>query len=312
MAQPPICLRDFELNAKAVLPRAVWDYYASGANDEETMRDNETAFKRYILRPRILRDVSTIDTRCTILGSTIRSPICLAPSAMHCMAHEMGERATAAAAAKFGSIMTLSSYATTSLEDVPAGYKALVLTVDAPILGRRFANAPNFDPKLRVTTGTARAAARLAGNLPANGKTFSETFGNTADMSLCWEKDIAWLRSVTKMAIDAELACQYGVDAIWVSNHGGRQLDGALSTIDALAEIVNVIEVYVDGGIRHGSDVFKAMALGAMHGEDGLRMLLELLQTEFINTMALAGCTNISEITSDYVRTVGSIMRGKL
>ncbi|KAI9599501.1 Hydroxyacid oxidase 2 [Syncephalis fuscata] len=382
MSTVPICLNDFEANAKQVLPRAMWDYYASGANEEETMQDNEQAYKRYLLRPRILRDVSKIDTCCTLLGAKVRSPICLAPSAMHGMAHEQGELATAAAAAKFGTLMTLSTYATTSLEDVrkvagvdtpnwfqlyvfqnrsiseelirraeAAGYKALVLTVDAPLLGRRFANArnqfqlpsplklANFDPKHGITTGSARAAARLTGKIAANKKTFSEAFGNTADMTLCWEKDIAWMKSITRLPIvlkgimapeDAELACQYGVDAIWVSNHGGRQLDGALATIDALPEIVKAVkgrlEIYTDGGIRHGSDVFKALALGAnavfigrpvlwglaYGGEDGLRMLLEILQTEFVNTMALAGCANLAEINSNYVRSIHDIPRAKL
>ncbi|KAF9332138.1 Hydroxyacid oxidase 1 [Podila minutissima] len=401
----PISIADLEHNAHITLALNALDYYRSGANDMQTLKDNQDAFSRIRLRPRILRDVSKVDTQTTLLGHTVGSPICIAPTAMQRLANDAGEKATARAAAKAKKCMILSSWSTTSAEDtieagkeVPedlsspglplywfqlyvykdrevteqlirrvekAGYKALVITVDTPFLGRRLAdvrnvfklpahmNMANFEHKdSKVTMATildenpAEAQAeslleRTAQNGPeaaATGRTTKVVRQESSlaayvvsqiDPTLNW-KDIAWVRSVTKLPVvvkgvltaeDAALAAEIGVEGILVSNHGGRQLDGVLATIDALPEVLDAVkgknvEVYVDGGVRKGTDVLKALALGAKavflgrpilwglahDGEDGVTLALNLIQQEFELAMALAGCCKISDITRNHVQ----------
>ncbi|KAJ1962532.1 Hydroxyacid oxidase 2 [Dispira parvispora] len=359
----PACIDDFEHLAKARLPKAAWDYYASGANDMETLQDNCEAFRRYRVRPRVLRDVSRIDTASDFLGFPASCPIGIAPSAMQCMAHPDGERATSQAVAQFQSCMILSTYSTTPLEEVVkptnasywfqlylyqnrpvsadlirraerAGYRALVLTVDTPQVGRRLPDArnvfklpkpwrlANFPKEFQILTASERAAAGRV-NQGEMDELTNESLGNRSDTTLTWVECIPWLRQVTSLPIilkgiltqeDALLAVKHGCDGIIVSNHGGRQLDSVSASIDALPEVVAAVkgrlEVYVDGGIRRGSDVFKALALGAKgvfigrpalwglgyNGQQGVEEVLKILHDELRLTMALAGCRSIAEI----------------
>ncbi|KAF9559607.1 Hydroxyacid oxidase 1 [Mortierella alpina] len=400
----PISIADLEQNAYGTLALNALDYYRSGANDMQTLKDNQDAFSRLRLRPRILRDVSKVDTQTTLLGHTVSSPICIAPTAMQRLANDEGEKATARAAARAKKCMILSSWSTTSAEDtieagreVPvdndspslplywfqlyvykdraateklirrvekAGYKALVITVDTPFLGRRLADVrnvfklpkhmtmANFETKdSKVTMATildlensteeanaAKAAEGKGTKVVRQESSLAAYVVSQIDPTLNWN-DIAWVRSITKLPVvvkgvlteeDAKLAADIGVEGILVSNHGGRQLDGVLATIDALPEVLNAVkgrnvEVYLDGGVRKGTDVLKALALGAKavflgrpilwglahDGEDGVSLALNLIQQEFELAMALAGCCKISDITRDHVQH-GTFARSRL
>ncbi|KAJ1915466.1 Hydroxyacid oxidase 1 [Mycoemilia scoparia] len=390
----PVCIDDFEAIAKSTLPAATWGYYTSGANDEDTLRDNREAFRKYKLRPRILRDVSKVNTTTTILGKKARTPLCVAPCAMHELAHPDGEIGTSKgqpiyqkqplfistedingsivnqpkmAVADLGSVMILSTYSTKALEKViaansnpdthywfqlyvykergiseklvrraeAAGFEALVLTVDAPVLGRRLLDARNrFNPPPYIRLENfIEGSATGDGTLDkSESETFGETFGNRGDAGLTWEEGIAWLRSITKLPIilkgvltaeDTELAVKYGCAGVIVSNHGGRQLDGVLATIDALPEVVEAangrIEVYMDGGVRKGTDIIKALALGARavfiarpilyglayNGEAGAKLALKILQDELESGMALSGCRDINDINESLIHFPG-------
>ncbi|XP_078088818.1 2-Hydroxyacid oxidase 2 isoform X1 [Mustelus asterias] len=349
-----VCLSDFEVYAKEHLPKTTWDYYAAGADECCTRDDNLMAYKRIRLRPRMLRDVSVTDTRATIQGMEISFPIGIAPTAFHCMAWHDGEMSTARAAEAMNTCYIASTYSTCSVEEISTaapngfrwfqlyvyrnrklseqlvhrveahGYKAIVLTVDVPYTGKRRNDIRNnfkLPPHLKVKN--------FDGIFEDH--TEAEVYGvpaNSLDPSICW-KDIYWLQSLTRLPIiikgiltkeDAELAVEHGVQGIIVSNHGGRQLDGGPATIDALSEIVDTvqgrIEVYLDGGIRTGSDVLKALALGAKcvfigrpvvwglvyKGEEGVKEILQILNDEFRLSMALAGCRNISEINRNLIQ----------
>jgi len=356
----PICvsLDDFHDYAKATMPKASYDYYAQGAMDNETRKNNRKAFSKIRIRPRVMRDVSNIDTTTEVLGHKISMPIGIAPMAMHKLAHPDGELATAKGAAANDTLMILSTYSTYSMEDVAkaapdglrflqlyvhkdrtsasnlikraeaAGYQGLVVTVDRPKLGRRIADAKN---KFKRPSDMKMQNLKEEKN---NDKkedrgTFNKGMTGTVDSSLNWATDIAWLRETTKLPIilkgiltaeDALLAVKYKVDAIIVSNHGGRQLDGAPPSIEALPEITDAVQgripVYLDSGIYRGSDVFKAIAYGAKcvfvgrptlwalcyNGEKGVEQMLNIIREEFRLTMALAGCTSVDQITRDYVR----------
>ncbi|KAF7561137.1 hypothetical protein G7046_g2997 [Stylonectria norvegica] len=299
------------------LPKMYRDYFNGGAMDMVTLQDNEDAYNRYKIRPQILVNVQNVDIRGEIFGYKTALPVGFSPAAMHRLAHPDGELATSRAAAKMGICMALSSYATESLEDVKAqgsdnpyvmqlcvlkdrettlqilrraetsGYKAIFLSVDVPLLGRRLNEYRN--------------------NFTA----------------------IPWLRQHTKLQLwikgvygaeDVHLAIQHGLDGIVVSNHGGRQLDGVPSTLDALRECAiaagGSIPIAVDGGIRRGTDIFKALAMGASHcfvgripiwglaynGQEGVELALKILMDEFKITMALSGCKTIKDITRDHLR----------
>ncbi|XP_034042451.1 hydroxyacid oxidase 2-like isoform X1 [Thalassophryne amazonica] len=340
-----VCLTDFEEYAKEHLSKATWDYYAAGADECCTRDDNLQAYKRIRLRPRFLRDVSLSDIRTTIQGTEISFPVGIAPTAFHRLACHDGEVATARAAEAFNTCYITSTYSTCSVEEIVAaapngyrwfqlyvyrdrkvseqivhrvealGYKALVLTVDVPYTGKRrddIRNQFKLPPHLRNTAGPEEYG------IPAN----------TLDPSISW-KDLHWLQSITRLPIiikgiltkeDAELAVEHGVQGIIVSNHGGRQLDGSPASIDALSEIVDTVqgrvEIYLDGGIRTGNDVLKALALGAKcvfigrpavwglayKGEEGLKEVLQILSAEFCLSMALSGCRNVREINRNLVQ----------
>ncbi|XP_042491088.1 peroxisomal (S)-2-hydroxy-acid oxidase-like isoform X2 [Macadamia integrifolia] len=349
---------EYEAIAKEKLPKMVYDYYASGAEDEWTLRENRNAFSRILFRPRILIDVSKIDLTTTVLGFKISMPIMIAPTAMQKMAHPAGEYATARAASAAGTIMTLSSWATSSVEEVAstgpgirffqlyvtrdrnvvsqlvrraerAGFKAIALTVDTPRLGRREADIKNRFALPPFLTLKNLEGLDLGKVEKTDGSGLATYVAEQMDRSLSW-KDVKWLQTITSLPIlvkgvltaeDARLAIQNGVAGIIVSNHGARQLDYVPSTIMALEEVVKAtqgqVPVFLDGGVRRGTDVFKALALGASgifigrpvvfslaaDGEAGVRKVLQMLCDEFELTMALSGCRSLQEITRNHIVT---------
>ena len=332
----PVNIWDYERLAEEQLDANAHAYYAGGAGDEVTLRDNVAAFERRKLRPRVLVDVEAVSTKTTVLGTEVALPILIAPLAMQRMAHPEGEEATARAAAAAGTIMCLSSAATcapaalpadgprwfqvyvwrprsqteTAIEEaVAAGYSALVLTVDVPYIGRR-------ERDLRVDF-------KVPEHLTVQG----DLFGAGFDATVSW-RDLEWLAGyglpvVVKgllTAEDAELACEHGAAAVVVSNHGGRQLDGVPATLDVLEEVVDAVdgraEVLLDGGVRRGGDVLKALALGAravligramlwglaVAGEEGVTDVLRMFQTETELGLALLGCTSPDDVSRAHVR----------
>lgn len=349
---------EYEALAKEKLPKMVYDYYASGAEDQWTLQENRNAFSRILFRPRILRDVSKIDMTTTVLGFNISMPIMIAPTAFQKMAHPEGECATARAASAAGTIMTLSSWATSSVEEVSstgpgirffqlyvtkdrnvdaqlvkraerAGFKAIALTVDTPRLGRREADIKNrfvLPPHLTLKNYEGLYIGKMD---KTDDSGLASYVANQIDRSLNW-KDVKWLQTITSLPIlvkgvltaeDASLAIQYGAAGIIVSNHGARQLDYVPATVMALEEVVHAakgrVPVFLDGGVRRGTDVFKALALGAsgvfvgrpvpfslaVDGEAGVRKVLQMLRDEFELTMALSGCRSLKEITRNHVVT---------
>jgi 4-hydroxymandelate oxidase len=352
-----INLFDFEESARGSLPQMAFDYYASGAHDQITLRHNRTAYERIGIKYRVLMDVSLRDLSTTVLGHHVSMPILIAPTAFHRMAHPEGELATARAAGKSGTIMILSTLSNSSVEEVMdaagfpvwfqlyvykdrgvtrelvkrvecAGCTALVLTVDAPVLGRRESDARNrFQlPKgLLIKNLVPAGKADLPKEISESG--LEAYFAASLDSSLNW-RDVEWLRSITDLPVllkgvlradDAVRAVEHGAAGVIVSNHGGRQLDTALATIHVLPEIAEAIagrsELLIDGGIRRGTDVLKAIALGAqavlvgrpvlwgltVDGESGVLEVLNILRHELDLAMALCGCPTIDRIQRDLI-----------
>eukprot|EP00743_Colponemidia_sp_Colp-15_P006279 GILK01006755.1.p1 GENE.GILK01006755.1~~GILK01006755.1.p1 ORF type:complete len:471 (-),score=82.87 GILK01006755.1:292-1704(-) len=350
-----INVSDFESVAQNQMTKEAWDYYCSGADDEITLRENRASFQRYWLCPRVLVDVSSVDVSTKLLGFDSSFPLYISATALGKLAHPDGELALARAAHSLGIIQMVPTLGSYSLDEMlaarqpnqiqflqlyvnrnrqltldiirkaeKAGCKALAITVDAPQLGRRekdmrnkfTAQAPSVQKKdsLNRAQGTARAISSFI------------------DPSLSW-KDIKWFRENTKMKIilkgvqvgqDAVLAAQHGVDGIIVSNHGGRQLDLCRTGIDILPEVMSAldsinarerVEVFVDGGVRRGTDIFKAIALGAKgvgigrpalwglaaYGQDGVERVLELLREEFRLAMMLMGTPSVADIKREMV-----------
>jgi 4-hydroxymandelate oxidase len=332
-----------EAAAREALPPEVFDYYAGGAFDELSLVANVDDWARIRLRPRVLRDVSTVDPGTTLLGATFGHPIVVAPTAFHRMAHPEGEVATARGAKAANALLVLSTRSTTPVEAVAealdgdpfwyqtyvvqdrdltvslvkravaAGATALVLTADVPRLGRRLRDVRNSFV-VPTNLGTIESLDRP---------------GNLADQDPALTfADIGWLRDLTGLPIvvkgvlrgDDALRCvEAGAAAIVVSNHGGRQLDGAVSGAAALPEVAAAVgdraEVYVDGGIRRGTDVLKAIALGARavlvgrpvlwglatNGAEGVAGVLQAIVAELDLAMALAGCPALADVTADLI-----------
>lgn len=355
----PINVAEYEPLARASMEPSAWDYFRSGAEDEVSLRANRAAFERIRLRPRVLVDVSATDTRTTVLGIPVRMPVLCGPTAYHGLAHPEGECETARGAGEAGTLMTASTISNRTLEDIAAaatsplwfqlyvyrdrsisewlvrraetaGYRGLVLTVDAPRLGRREADIRNGFG-LPAHLNIANFAGSAMADQPMGDPGISGLAVYAHDMfdtSLTWEA-LDWLRSVTRLPVvvkgiltgeDAALAVEHGAAAIVVSNHGGRQLDGAVTGIEALPEVVEAVrdrcEVYVDGGIRRGTDVLKALALGARavlvgrpilwglaaSGALGVRHVLEILHAELELAMALSGRPTLATIDRSLVR----------
>ena len=353
-----INLFDYEREAERLIEPSHWGYIAGGANDEVTLGANRAAFDRILIRYRTMVDVTTRDLRTTVLGAAVSMPVLVAPTAMQKLAHADGECATARAARNAGTMMITSTTATTRLRDVigaspgpmwfqlylyqdrsksraliedavKAGYTGVVLTVDAPVLGRRERDIRlGFTLPRHLTLENAEVAGMGVvpdANDDASGLMLH--FRSLHDAAVT-PKDIAWVREVAGLPVivkgivrgdDATRAVEHGAAGIVVSNHGGRQLDTAIPAITALPEVVEAVagraEVYVDGGIRRGTDVLKALALGAravmvgrpvlwglaVGGEAGVGAVLELLRQEVDLAMALAGARSISEVTRDLV-----------
>lgn len=350
-------LFDYEREAAACLPEPALGYLTGGANDEVTLRANREAFDAIAIRYRTMIDVSLRDLSTTVLGTRIAWPVLIAPTAMQRLAHADGECATARAASRLETIMIVSTTATVGLAEVcaatkspkwfqcyiyrdrgvtktllerarDAGYQAIVLTVDAPMLGRR---ERDVRQGFHLPAGLRLPNAELAGEaeLPemAGDSSLAQHLARTHDAALT-PKDIAWIRELTGLPVivkgivrgdDAQRAVDHGATGIAVSNHGGRQLDTAIATIRALPEVLEVVgdraEVYVDGGVRRGTDVIKAIALGAraalvgrpvlwglaVNGEQGVVDALSLLRDEIDLAMCLCGCRDVSEITRDLI-----------
>lgn len=351
----PLNLEEFEGLARERLDATVYDYYAGGSEDELSLRENRRAFERRLLRPRVLVDVAELDLSTELLAMSLPFPILLAPTALQGLAHPEGEVATARAAAASGALLVLSTVSSCSLEEVAraspaakrwfqlycardravseglvgraadAGYGALVVTVDVPYLGRR-------ERDIRNALESARPLGVNFGNFPtpppapdAERSTLERWRGWIQTPSLTWN-DLAWLKSLSPLPLvvkgilrsdDAKRAVDAGAEAIWLSNHGGRQLDGAVSALDALPEVAAAVgtafPLIVDGGVRRGTDVLKALALGAravaigrpqlwglaIDGEAGVGRVLETLRDELSLAMALAGCRSPAEIGPD-------------
>jgi 4-hydroxymandelate oxidase len=349
--------RELEQLARERLPSVAFDYYASGALDEHTLRDNVDAWSRIPLHYRVLVDVSARDTSTAVLGTKVAMPILVAPTAFHKLACPEGELATARAASRAGTVMILSSLSNTRVEEVcaaaagpvwfqlyvyrdrgataalvaraeAAGARALVLTVDAPLLGRRERDVRNrfhLPPGLSVENMSAEGHGIVELQQAESG--LAAYVAAKLDPSLGW-KDVAWLRSITRLPMlvkglvrpdDARRAIDHGASGIVVSNHGGRQLDGAPATASVLGPIADAvagrIEVFVDGGIRRGADVLRALALGAravlvgrpilwglaVDGEEGAFGVLDTMREELDQAMALAGCAHVGEVTRELV-----------
>jgi 4-hydroxymandelate oxidase len=350
-------LRELEELAREKLTAMAYGYYASGALEEVTLRENIAAWARLPLHYRVLVDVSNRDLSTTVLGTPVSMPVLVAPTAFHKLACEAGELATVRATAAEGTVMCLSSLSNTRVEEVcaagagspvwfqlyvyrdraataalvaraeAASASAIVLTVDAPVLGRRERDVRSqfhLPDGLRVENMSAVPGhAEVA--LRSSSSGLAAYFAERLDPSLSW-KDVAWLRSITRLPVvvkgivrpdDACRAVDSGANAIVVSNHGGRQLDGSPSTASVLGPVADAVhgrvEVLVDGGVRRGADVLRALSLGARAvllgrpilwglatgGEAGARGVLANFRYELDQAMTLAGCARIADVTRD-------------
>jgi isopentenyl diphosphate isomerase/L-lactate dehydrogenase-like FMN-dependent dehydrogenase len=348
-----LSVADYERLAEERLEPGPWAYLTGGSGDEWTLRENRDAFARRTFRPRVLRDVSEISTATTVLGTPIALPVLVGPLAYQQLYHPDGECATARAAAAAGTVMAVSTFSTRSHEEIAAaapglvqwcqlyvfqdrgvtrehlagaataGCSAVVLTVDTPRLAQRERDLRvGFEIPSDLPLPYARAAIGTAAQNPA------DQFA-LLDASVSW-RDLEWIASEGQLPVvlkgivtaeDAELAVAHGAAAIVASNHGGRQLDGAPATLDALPEVVDAVagrvEVLLDGGVRRGTDVAKALASGARAvlvgrapifglaagGEEGVRHVLELMREELELALCLLGCTSPAELSPAHIRS---------
>ena len=351
MTNRPVNVADYERLASERIEAGALGYFAGGAGDERTLRRNAEAYGEWELIPRVLVDVSAVDPSVELFGSELSMPLAVAPVAFQRLVHSEGEEAMARAAGAVGTAMCLSTIATATpasvaaaapettkwfqlyvfsdravteallAEAVESGYEAIFLTVDAPFAGRR-----ERDLRLgfEVDVDAPSVTAAIGSDRPVSVK---EVFG-LVDASLDWD-DFAALASGCELPVivkglvhpaDAELAIEAGAAGVVVSNHGGRQLDGAPATIDALPAVADAVggrvPVVVDGGVRRGTDVLVALALGAdavlagrpalwglaVDGERGAREVLSILEAEIRLALALLGCRTPADVTRSHVQ----------
>lgn len=348
----PLNLAEYEAAARAGLPRMVYDYYAGGADDELTLRANRDAYRTVALRPRVMVDVSRVDTSVALLGERLAFPVLLAPTAFQKLAHPEGELASVRAAHAAGTLMlSAGTLSTTPVEEVAraapsplwfqvyvfrdrgltealvrrardAGARALCLTVTFPVAGNRERDARNgftLPPPLEMANFRGLRQARFP---DAGGSGLAAFVAQQFDPSLTWEA-VEWLRASSGLPVmvkgvvtpeDARHAVERGAAAVIVSNHGGRQLDGAEPTLVSLPRVVDAVggevPVLVDGGIRRGTDVLKALALGARAtlvgrpclwglasgGQAGVERVLGILRAELERAMALTGRPTLADL----------------
>jgi len=326
---------DYEPVAKEKLPSDVYDYFAGGAGDEWTLAENLRSFERWVLRPRFLRGSAAPDPSTELLGTRIASPVLVAPWAYQGRAHPDGELGTVRGAARAGTIAVVSSTAVDDLERIAAasdgpkwwqlylfadaglnaemlgrvataGYEAICWTVDFPVAGLRHRDARSG---FVIPMGIGDDDYVFEPNMTWDHLAFIREHAT----------DLPVLVKGILTAEDALLAVEHGADGVVVSNHGGRQLDSCLASLDALPEVVEAVQgrlpVLMDGGVRRGTDVLKAIALGAAavmvgrpaawglaaEGEDGVAGVLDILRAEVENAMALTGCHTVTEIGRDLV-----------
>ncbi len=349
--QKLVCLEDYEAPARAVMTEAAFEYVASGAGSEQTLRANRTAFQAIPLLPHVLRDVSRIDTRVELFGREHRAPILLAPAGYHRLAHPRGELETIDGANLAGCTVVASSFATVAIEEVQqkalrphwfqlyaqkdrghtremlarvvdVGCEAICLTVDLPVNASRDRETRiSFElPPGMVRANLMRMGKELAG--AAHSPVGHGIYNAVRAADLTW-KDIEWIRSITSVPLllkgilradDARAAVGAGCAGLIVSNHGGRGLDGVPATIEVLPRIAdavgNELTLLLDGGVRRGTDVAKALAYGAkavligrpylyglaLGGAAGVAEVVRLIATEFEVAMGLLGCSRVSEI----------------
>lgn len=383
-------VNDYQRIARLKLPKPLYEYLASGTDDAQTLAENESAFKGWYLRPRVMRPVGGITTKTRLFGQTLSLPVFVSPAGVHALCDSRGECATARAAMEAGTLFGLSQHATRSIEEVAraapganrwfqsyilndremtlslvrrakeCGYRGIFLTVDSVRFGFREADVRNgwnaLLPPHRLVNYD-RVNGDASSTSTETNSTLDETYNsgkedswdqNTEQMftqNPTWE-DVRWLKKAcgdlpliikgVMTADDAELAVEAGADGVMVSNHGGRALDCSLPAIDALPEVVKAVgdrvPVLVDGGVRRGTDVVKALALGAtavgvgkpfffalaVEGERGVLNMLRILQRETEAAMAICGCRTVSDITSNLVTRhpnqsrVGAFTRSKL
>jgi len=346
-----VCLDDYQRYAKEFLAHDIYEYIAAGSADEHTLHRNRSAFANIELMPRLLRDFSSASTRTTLLGHDLAHPFLLAPLGYQQLCHASGELATAIAADAMDTAIVVSTLATASLEDIAAqtnapkwfqlyfqplradtsiliaraeaaGYTAIVVTVDAPLSGlRNRAQRAGFQIPPEIEAVNISPAQKLAGQ--------NAILQQLMALAPQWQ-DLAWLKQQTQLPIiikgvinpdDAVQLAHMGMDAIIVSNHGGRCLDGLPASIDALPAIRDALgsdfPILLDSGIRRGSDIIKAIALGAnavligrpqafalaVAGALGVAHMLRLLKEELEITMALCGCAQIADINRDCLFT---------
>jgi isopentenyl diphosphate isomerase/L-lactate dehydrogenase-like FMN-dependent dehydrogenase len=348
-------LDDLEQQAKQQIDQASYDFVAGGAGLEQTLRANREAFQKIAIIPRVMTGIKQVDTSTSVLGQRLSMPIYVTPMANHGVVNPLAEIGTAQGAKKAGTLFVTPTGSNKTMEDIAdaaknsprwfqlyfnkdpevnmallsraevSGHSAIVLTVDLPVLGIRDRNVRN---SFALPKGLDRPNVPSERFAAATGNLQSLTAGMKDDLS--WE-DYEWTRKHTRLPVlikgvlspdDAKEAARRKVPGIIVSNHGGRQLDTGFGAIEALGPIVESVRgktrVLFDSGIRRGTDVFKALALGAeavgvgrpvlwglaMYGADGVEAVLQHLKDELVNVMRLAGTAKLTDITQSYIKNL--------